>query len=387
MFSLQTHHLLIQVLGPVSITQHTACNGCHISNGRGAAVIGEDLLRSQMFVRISLSDDSAALPADGGPIRVPGLGLQLQDQAVFGETPEAKVILTWIESSGQYPDGETYTLREPEVDIKLADGSRLPENVLTSIRQPPPVFGLGLFEAVSDVTILENADPDDLDGDGISGRPNYVWSSELQKTVLGRFSWKANVANLLEQAGSAYNGDLGVTNPIVNDDEAGNPLDTPPEITRQRVEDAAFYTQTLAVPAPFEIEKQDRGRKIFVKIECAKCHTESMTTDDSHPIEALRNQAFFAYTDLLVHDMGPELADGRRDFLADGSEWRTSPLWGLGLAQTVAPFTSGFLHDGRARTIEEAILWHGGESKKSRDQFKNLSKTDRQSLLDFLQSL
>ncbi len=372
-------------LGPTF--NHTACNGCHISNGRGATVVGEDLLRSQMLVRVSLSDESGMIPADGGPIPVPGMGLQIQDHAVFGETPEAKITLNWIESSGEYPDGTTYTLRQPDLDIRLPDGSALPKNIRTSLRQPPPVFGLGLFEAVSESTILENSDPDDRDGDGISGRPNYVWSTERKEKVLGRFSWKANVYDLLEQTGGAYNSDMGVTNPIANNDDAGNPMDGPPEISRQRVEDATFYAQTLAVPAPFNIDAQERGRKLFVKMDCAKCHTESMTSDDSHPIEALRNQTFFAYTDLLLHDMGPGLADGRRDYEASGNEWRTAPLWGLGLTQTVAPFTSGFLHDGRARTIEEAILWHGGESKKSRENFKNLSKADRQSLLDFLQSL
>jgi CxxC motif-containing protein (DUF1111 family) len=254
--------------------------------------------------------------------------------------------------------------------------------VLTSLRQPPPIFGLGLLEAVPEQALHELADPDDADGDGISGRPNYVWGIAEQSTVIGRFGLKANQPDLEQQSAAAYHGDMGVTSPLIPEEDGTSDVD-------QRTLDAAnFYSQSLSVPARRRVDDPlvQQGEKLFEQVGCADCHVSTLETGDSE-IEMLANQTFHAYTDLLLHDMGEGLADKRPDFEADGYEWRTPPLWGVGLTQTVLP-GSGYLHDGRARTLEEAILWHGGEAQASRDAFRDeLGSAERTSLLAFLQSL
>ncbi len=376
-------------LGPTF--NNTSCRGCHVRNGRGMPVIGgAGLLRSHMLLRLSLEKDAAlslgltATPGDG-PIPVPGLGGQLQDHSIFGAEPEAKVLLTWEELPGRYPDGTPYSLRRPlvrfESQTAFASWFENPA-LLWSIRQSPPVFGLGLLEAVAEADLLTMADPDDKDQDGISGQPNYVWDPSTQSLALGRFGWKASAPNLLVQSAGAFAEDMGVLNPIF----PGNPAS--PEIDQKTLEAAAYYVQTLAVPnrdTAFADEVK-RGARLFAEIQCTSCHRASLQTDEHHPIAALRNQSFAPYTDLLLHDMGDGLADGRADFRANGREWRTAPLWGIGLAQTVLP-QSAYLHDGRARTLEEAILWHGGEAAKSQERFQALSREDRAAVLRFLRSL
>ncbi len=361
---------------------NNGCNSCHIRNGRGMPRVGADGLRSQLLVRVSLPADAGEPDVPGGPVPVPGVGRQLQDHAVFGEEPEAHVELTWQEVAGHYADGTAYSLRRPNVAITLADGASLPDNALTSLRQPPPVFGLGLLEAVPDADIAALADPDDADGDGISGKINHVWSVTAQQAVVGRFGHKANQPSLVQQSAGAYFGDMGVTNPLMPDADGST------EIDQATLDAAAFYAQTLGVPARRDLDDPavQRGQKIFAQIGCADCHTPTLHTGDS-PVAALAHQTIHPYTDLLVHDMGDGLADGRPDFQANGNEWRTAPLWGVGLAQTVLPGV-GYLHDGRARTLAEAILWHGGEAKAARDAFKNrLSAAKRSDLLAFLRSL
>jgi CxxC motif-containing protein (DUF1111 family) len=360
-------------LGP--LFNHVGCEGCHVRDGRGLPQVGSGAA-SQSLIRVSLPDGVPDAP--GGQAPVPGIGLQLQDHAVFGATPEATVAMTWREESGQFADGASYSLRRPELAITLPDGSPPPTGLETSLRQPPPVFGLGLLEAVPEEVVLERADPDDADGDGVSGRPNRVWDPLLGAVRLGRFGHKANAADLPLQVAAAYRNDMGVGNPIFAYDDAS-------EIDDATLDDAVFYCRTLGVPAPAPEVGDAHGERLFDALGCAGCHAPALETGD-HEIAALAFQRIAPYTDLLLHDLGDGLADGRPDFAATGREWRTAPLWGIGLVQTVLP-GAGYLHDGRARDLAEAILWHGGEAEPSRERFRTASTADREALLDFLGSL
>ncbi|HYX38486.1 MAG TPA: di-heme oxidoredictase family protein [Oligoflexus sp.] len=378
-------------LGPTF--NNTSCRGCHVRNGRGMPVLGENgTLRSPILVRVSLDPtaldrfpEARSLQGPGhGPYPVPGFGTQIQNHAVFGHEPEIGLSLSWEEATGTYPDGSPYTLRKPILGYsgsaeKLA--VMQDSGVLRSIRQTPPVVGLGLLEAIPDQTLIDNEDPDDADGDGISGRLNRVWDPVAKTIAIGRFGWKASAPSLIVQTGNAFADDMGVKNPLAPD------ADGSIEISEDIVRKTAFYTQTLAVPDRIRTNPSAlEGEKVFHQIACTGCHTPSLSTDGSSSIAALQNQTFAAFTDLMLHDMGEGLADGRPDYLASGQEWRTPPLWGLGLTGTILP-QSGYLHDGRARTLEEAILWHGGEAEASRKAFEKLPKNERGQVIDFLKSL
>jgi CxxC motif-containing protein (DUF1111 family) len=264
---------------------------------------------------------------------------------------------------------------------------------MISPRMAPPVFGVGLLENIPESTILSFADENDADGDGISGKPNYVYNSYSGKTELGRFGLKANNPNILLQVAGAYQQDIGVTNYVFkNESSAGQSqsdgLNDDPELPDSILNAVAFYVRTLAVPARRNTTDPDvmAGEKIFTQINCSGCHKPTVQTGVNVAYPYLSNQRIHPYTDLLLHDMGDALADNRPDFLATGKEWRTAPLWGIGLFQKTngVPF---YLHDGRARTLEEAILWHGGEAEKSKQQFMRLSQSDRSKLIKFLNSL
>lgn len=317
----------------------------------------------------------------GNAPSVPGIGTQIQDQGVYGYAPEAQVQIQWQEQSGTYGDGTLYTLRSPILQIIRTDGQPLSPDIMTSPRIPSPVFGLGLLEAIPEQTILDLADPDDRNQDGISGHPNYVWDVVQQTEMLGRFGWKANNPTLLQQTASAYVNDMGVTSPLFPETDGSS------EVNANTLKTATVYVQTLAVPARTLLDdpQVQQGEQLFISANCAACHVQTLHTGD-HDIPALVNQTIQAYTDLLLHDMGTRLADHRPDFQATGLEWRTPPLWGIGLTQTVLPYSS-YLHDGRARSLEEAILWHGGEAEASKEAFRSLSEGDRTALVRFLKSL
>jgi CxxC motif-containing protein (DUF1111 family) len=356
-------------LGP--LFNNVSCNACHLRDGRGMPVVGGGPLRSHMLVRVST--------AAGEPL--PGVGSQLQDQAIYGVEPEADVAITWQEEAGAYGDGTEYRLRRPILAVTLAGGEALPPGTLTSLRQAPPVFGRGLLEAIPEEAILARADPGDADGDGVSGRPNRVPDVVNGGEALGRFGLKANTASLFEQAAAAYRNDIGVTTSVFPEEGGLHELDD------GTLEAAVFYTQTLAVPARVDLDDPTvrSGEALFRRFGCAACHVPNQRTGP-HAIAALANRDIQPFTDLLLHDLGDGLADGRPDHLADGREWRTAPLWGLGLVQVVLP-GAALLHDGRARTIAEAILWHGGEAEASREEFRTAPTAERDSLLRFLQSL
>lgn len=362
-------------LGP--LYNNSSCGRCHSRDGRGLAVVGGGAT-SQSLVRVSLPGGDPEVP--GGGVPVPGLGLQIQDHAVYGHQAEASVAIRWVEVAGSYGDGTPYSLRRPELEIALPDGTPLAGEVMTSLRQPPAVFGLGLLEAIPDQALAALADPDDADGDGVSGRLNRVWDVARGAEAVGRFGHKSNTPDLDQQSAAAYFNDMGVANAIFYEEDGGG------EIDRDTLDVAAFYVRTLGVPARADLGPEaERGEELFGELGCAVCHVADIETGP-HAIAALSFQRIQPYTDLLLHDLGDELADGRPDFLADGREWRTAALWGIGLVQTVLP-GAGYLHDGRARTLAEAILWHGGEAEAAREAFRAAPRADRDALLAFLGSL
>jgi len=359
----------------------SSCSGCHIKNGRGMPQLGQALVRTSLPAAIGMP-----IAKTEGVVPDPVLGTQLQDSAVCGEQPEANVTISWMETTGHYADGEVYELRSPQIAVTAIDSKHsISKNLLTSLRIPPPVFGVGLLEAIPASTLEAIADPEDKNKDGISGRINRVWNFETKRVDVGRFGLKANSATLISQTATAYAHDMGVANPLLPN------KDGTLEIDQATVEASAFYTQTLAVPARAKVDDPtakkvvQTGERLFEQANCAACHLGAIKTGAA-TVNALANQAIAPYTDLLLHDMGQGLADGRPDFEARGQEWRTSPLWGLGLTQTVLPY-SGYLHDGRARSVEEAILWHGGEAEGAKQAFVEMIKGDRQALLKFLNSL
>lgn len=289
----------------------------------------------------------------------------------------------------------------PQIQNRALPGAvaeRVPEGYPLSRRLPPPVFGVGLIEAIPDAAILALADPDDLDGDGISGRPNWVTPPAYVHgagPALGRFGRKAQVSSLLEQVVEAYHQDMGITstqrplenlNPLAPDVTLAADRVPDPEVSDATVAAVVHYIRTVAPPAPGRLTPQRReGETTFHTIGCAQCHVPTLRTGAS-PIGAIASRDVTLYSDLLLHDMGEGLADNRPDGSATGREWRTAPLWGLRLVPRFLDGRGFYLHDGRARTIDEAIRWHGGEAQRARDAYTALSDPQRAALLSFVES-
>lgn len=364
---------------------NVSCISCHHNDGKGTPTAGAPL--SSLLTRISIPGTDV----HGAPLEAAGFGNQLQDKAITGWQPEIKLSISYTEIPYTFPDGETVLLRKPTYTI-TNPYQALPADYQISVRLAPPVFGLGLLELIPEETLLKNADEQDKDGDGISGRANYVYNSFTEKKELGRFGLKANTSSLLIQTAAAFVQDMGVTNYVFkNENNITNPNagdNIIPDIADSLLDATVFYVRSLAVPARRDIENEQalRGEKLFTQIKCASCHIPTVYTGVDVRFPSLSNQRIHPYTDLLLHDMGEGLADGRPDYLAAGNEWKTPALWGIGLF----PKTNGtpfYLHDGRARTIAEAILWHGGEAERSRTEFTNLSKADRDALVKFVNSL
>ena len=376
-------------LGPVF--NNNSCVSCHAGAGRGSPPDGGGVSSESLSLRISI--DGANPDGTGSPLPVPGFGSILQTRAVFGSRPMGTMEVSYqIEMIELYKDGTPCSLRMPISWIATAY-QELPPGVIISPRVAPPIFGRGLLEAVDDATLLALADENDSDADGISGRPNYVWDYAAQRVRIGRFGLKANSPSLRQHIASEYQGELGITNSLFDVEtsfgtEMWDGVNDEPEINDATLDAVTFYVQTLAVPARRggNEPKVRKGERLFARANCTGCHVPSLTTGVLPGVPEVSNQTIFAYTDLLLHDMGEGLADERPDFAASGSEWRTPPLWGLGLTSTVSGHTF-FLHDGRARTLLEAIMWHGGEAEAAREYVRNLSPSDRDALIAFLESL
>jgi CxxC motif-containing protein (DUF1111 family) len=371
-------------LGPVF--DNVSCEDCHEGDGRGRPPATGEQFASFLF-----RGSVRGFGPHGGPNPIPGFGTQIQLRAIPGLTPEASASIAYTDSTGTFADGSAFTLRVPHYTL-IGGYTALPPGVLFSPRSAPAVFGLGLLEAVSAGDVLAMADPRDRNHDGVSGRANVVWDAVKLRMALGRFGWKANTPNLLQQAAGAYNGDMGITSSIFPAESCEGQYPAcaahAPEIDPQLVQAVAFYTQTLGVPARRGLDDPTakQGERLFYAAGCNGCHVPTLRTAMLPGVPEVSNQVIHPYTDLLVHDMGPALADGRRDFLASGSEWRTAPLWGIGLLETVNDHTN-LLHDGRARGLLEAVLWHGGEATNARERVRRMSAQERDALVAFLQSL
>jgi len=379
------------------------CAHCHENNGRAeAAKNGEEAARG-MLVRLSIPGKTR----EGAPNPHPAYGDQLQNRGIPGRVPaEGQAVVTYQPREVSFADGEKVVLRSPKIEFTALQFGELGKDVMISPRVAPAMVGLGLLEAVPEDLILAIAGKQDKPGAG--GRPNYVWDYENSRTVLGRFGWKANQPNLRQQTAAAFLGDIGATSHFFPEENCPSVqvqcLDVPsaskcggqggctgnyrPEVVPSRLNNITLYLQALAVPARRNVDDAEvkRGEALFAQANCDACHVSRLETGSKAAIAAASNLVIHPYTDLLLHDMGEELADGRPDFQASGREWRTPPLWGIGLVRTVNGHDN-LLHDGRARDFIEAILWHGGDAAKSRESFRNMPKADRAALVKFLESL
>ena len=375
-------------LGP--LYNRNSCIACHAKNGRGFAPDGpEDSMRA-MLVRLSMPGQSP----EGGPLPHAFYGDQLQEFGAPGVNAEGRAHLRYEEREISLNGGERVRLRKPILSFSNLAYGPLPDDLQTSARIAPAIYGMGLLAAIADSTLLElEAQPKP---GKIKGKLNRIWSAEQQRQVIGRFGWKANVATLREQTATALAGDMGLNSHLFPHGNCAKrqtacqqaPVSGTPEITTAQLDQMELYQLALAVPAPRSQNQSlaQRGAALFQQAQCTACHRPEIRTGDFPRLTALSQQTIAPYTDLLLHNMGPELADHRPDFAASGSEWRTPPLWGIGLAKQVEPNT-GFLHDGRARTILEAILWHGGEAEEARETVRAMIPADREALLVFINSL
>lgn len=387
-------------LGPLFNTN--ACQGCHIKDGRGHPPAPDDANAVSMLVRLSIPNAPAYAKVieQLGVVPEPVYGGQFQDMAVPGVAPEGKVRVDYTAVPVRFEDGTEVELRKPSLNItQLAYGPMHPDTRF-SARVAPPMIGLGLLEAIPEEAILANAEAQAKDGKGISGRPNRVWDDAQQKTVIGRFGWKAGQPNLNQQNVHAFSGDMGLTTSLRPFDDCtdaqiackqapnGNGPNGEPEVSDNILRLVLFYTRNLAVPARRDVGTPEvlAGKNLFYQAGCQSCHTPKFTTAANAAEPELANQVIRPYSDLLLHDMGDGLADNRTEFQAGGRDWRTPPLWGIGLTQAVSGHTQ-FLHDGRARNLLEAVLWHGGEAASARQQVLSFNAEQRAALLAFLNSL
>jgi len=394
--------------GPISNAQ--ACTTCHANNGRGL-VAGTPHLPSvaapgevrdhhitvafepapNLVVRLSLPGTDA----HGGPRVNPEYGDQLQIFGVKGVvSPEGSFTIDWTERLVTLADGETVRLRQPALRVAQLAYGPLGDGAMAALRLAPALVGLGLLEAVPDQTLLDLAARPAVDG--IRGRVNRVWDPSQQRVTIGRFGLKANHGSLREQVAIAFLNDIGLSSAVYPEQNCPASSQTCREqmpagrieITDLRLAATELYARALAVPARRRVDDPvvRQGETLFAQARCSVCHVPELRTGDHPAFPQAAHQTIRPYTDLLLHDMGEGLADGRPDFLASGSDWRTAPLWGIGLARRING-ADGFLHDGRARDFTEAILWHDGEARVSREAFAGMTRTDRQALLAFLDSL
>lgn len=405
---------------------NNACQDCHIRDGRGhapnvsATEDGSDF--SSMLIRaarsnISVADRDLMLAGKLANVGDSHVGGQLQQHALAGVPIEAALSASYQDISMTFADGHTVMLRKPSwhlTSLFKDSGYDFDSDTVFSARVAPPMIGLGLLMLIPAENIIANEDIIDANSDGISGKANRVWSLEAKTVTLGRFGWKAGQPTVLEQTAGAFLGDMGLTSrlhPIENclphqsdclqaptgNGDSNNQYDY--EVSDPVLERVAFYSAHLGVPARRNADAPEvkRGKQLFNEAGCDSCHIEKWQTGESTALPELANQIIYPYTDMLLHDLGPELADFTIDnqpvgeavlfeYLATATEWRTPPLWGIGLTHAVDPKAT-FLHDGRARTIMEAVLWHGGEAAASRDKVLQFNSDERNALNAFLMSL
>lgn len=398
-------------LGPLFNAR--SCAACHVRGGRGRPPDTPDEPMVSLALRLSVPGDDPHVgvvpePTYGDQLQIRGIaltekaGLSPGDGAAekYGSVAEGFPVVTYETRHGQYVDGEAWELRVPRYNIRDLAYGPLHSDTMVSPRIAPALPGMGLLDAIPQEAIAAAADPEDADNDGISGRLNRVWDRTEQRTMPGRFGWKASQPNLLQQAAAAFRNDIGITSALYPVESCtavqasclrarnGRGPGTPHEISNETLASTTHFLRFLAVPQRRNLDDPDvlAGRHLFRRVGCAACHIPRHVTGVVAGFPELSNQVIWPYTDLLLHDMGAGLADDRPEFQATGREWRTPPLWGLGWSKRVSGHTA-YLHDGRARSLSEAILWHAGEADAARQAFANLTRRERQSVLAFLESL
>lgn len=395
-------------LGPLYNSR--ACQRCHLKDGRGHPPADEADRAASVFLRVSVPAPPEALPAylraiEGWHATAPDpvYGEQLQDFALPGLAAEYRLDVAWTEETVALSGGETASLRRPAWRAADLGYGPLAEGAMLSPRVAPQMIGLGLLEAIPAEDILAAADPQDADGDGISGRASVVWSARRARPLLGRFGLKAGMPSIRAQSAAAFSGDMGISTPdhpagwgectAAQGDcraapDGGDAGQGGFEADETALSLVTFYARNLAVPARRDVDDPGvlHGKRIFHETGCAACHTPKFVTARLKDRPEQSFQLIWPFTDMLLHDMGEGLADHRPEGRASGTEWRTAPLWGLGLTETVSGHTQ-LLHDGRARSPLEAVLWHGGEAQAARDRVAAMPPEDRAALIRFLESL
>nr|WP_239450580.1 di-heme oxidoredictase family protein [Loktanella sp. S4079] len=391
-------------LGPLYNAR--SCQRCHLKDGRGHTPEGPDDSAVSLFLRVSIPGDFDAKLADIedyiATLPEPTYGEQLQDFAIQGHKAEYRLDVSYEEEIVTLSEGETVSLRRPTYQAANLGYGPMHPDTMFSPRIAPQMIGLGLLEAIPAADIVALADHEDLDGDGISGRPNIVWSVEYDQPMLGRFGLKAGTPTVRHQSAAAFSGDIGISSPLFPNGAGECTTNQPAcrdalhgdgdlrvtEVDDEGLELVTFYSRNLGVPARRDVSDPQvlRGKQVFYETGCVSCHQPSFVT---HRLADRPEQSFqliWPYSDMLLHDMGEGLADHRPEARATGREWRTPPLWGIGLTEQVSGHTY-FLHDGRARSLLEAIMWHGGEASSARDTVAEMSKAKRDDLIRFLESL
>lgn len=400
-------------LGPLFNAR--TCLSCHVKGGKGLIPQDDKTPLSNALVRLSIPGQHQQRGMQKGVNIEPVYGDQFQSQSIslahllrntrslkeqsHDVKPEASLYLRWSSHTFTYPDQSKIELRSPTLDIRQLNYGALHKDTRFSLRSAPAIHGMGLLEAIDQQHINELQDPEDSNNDGISGRVNMVWDPTTKTTQPGRFGLKANQPNLHTTVAAAFANDIGITNPLFPNQPCtklqltclqktnGNDADGF-ELPQHLLDLTVNFSRNLGVPKRSKTSdlSTQKGRTLFYQAGCSSCHNPSFVTQKEAALPHLSNQTIWPYTDLLLHDMGEGLADDRPDFNATGSEWRTAPLWGAGLHKAVNG-NSQFLHDGRARSIEEAILWHGGEAEKAKHAFVSMDSTERLELLQFVKSL
>lgn len=392
-------------LGPLFNAR--ACQSCHIKDGRGHPPEG-DADATSMFLRLARApvNDAERVALANYVVQTlpdPNYGGQLQDLAVPGLSAEGKMIISYEETPVSLADGTIVSLRAPTYRVENLGFGELHSTTTLSPRVTPQMIGLGLIEAIHSSDILALADPDDKDGDGISGQPQYKYNPLTGYLELGRFGWKAQNPTVRGQSAGAFSGDIGISSPLAKSPYGdctemqaaclAFPTGVQPRLGDSEAPDpvlelVTFYSENLAVPQRRNVDDAQvlHGKELFYKSGCIACHTPKFVTSRKANNKAQKFQLIWPYSDFLLHDMGEGLADNQPVGAASGREWRTPPLWGIGLTESVSGHTF-FLHDGRARNLTEAILWHGGEAQASRDVFARMEKTERDAIIKFLESL
>jgi CxxC motif-containing protein (DUF1111 family) len=393
-------------LGPLFNAR--ACQRCHIKDGRGHPPTNTNDNRVSILLRLGIApqnEQQRQLIKQSlvNTIPEPTYGGQLQDHSVAGLHSEGEFVIEYTEHTIALNGGELASLRKPQYRLTNLHYGKPHKALMLSPRIAPQMIGLGLLEAINEKDILQQADPNDKNNDGISGKAQQVWSREEKKVMLGRFGHKAGMPTLNQQNQAAFNGDIGLATPLFPD-AAGDcsnrqvkcqqaphglsPQHDNLEVSQKMTDLVLHYSRNLAVPARREVSNSDvlAGKKLFYKNGCIDCHTPKYITPRNTRAIEQAYQLIWPYTDLLLHDMGEGLADGFSEAKADGQEWRTPPLWGIGLTPMVNGH-SFYLHDGRARNLLEAILWHGGEAEASKNNVVRMQPKERKQLLQFIESL